>query len=323
MSGTLQDKLVYPDSERVRPLPLWAKFVVDIGFRVWKLDHDRAATIALVAPDKRYISPLLAASYVICKAHSDLSPEGAKNYLRWLSSLPKGTSVMLRKGDKIQRGWLQPRRGDCIGVQTESKSGGSTVHIIPESKSARIGVLPADIESLPKNQTGYDLRGNVDFLRTLLPDIDPLAYLSLSSNDCLIIGQIQRLKKEIVESGFAAKKTEGFVEGCLQDILRVRRFGGKLENCRTTIHKRSGREAPDYPSDEDPKLVLFDGALPFLKWHNLHQASHHVVILDYHDYQFGDALEALRQESLMRGQDLDFSDIDQIPPGVELAGFYR
>jgi hypothetical protein len=137
----------------------------------------------------------------------------------------------------------------------------------------------------------------------------------------MIVGLLRRLKEEISAEGFAVENSGETITGCLQDILRVRELGGKYENYRCTLHKRSGDEPPD--TDNPPGLIIYDGALAFMKWRHIQSPSNRLAILDPHDPAFPQAVEALNQDARMRGEDIDLSPIGSVSAGVEILGYYR
>jgi hypothetical protein len=254
-------------------------------------------------------------------SHDILCSEGAREYYQKLRTLPSGTPVTLRKEERIYYGYLKQKKGDWIGVQVEGEDGGSTERLIPPSRSSRIGMLNGDLNRLPKNQKGHQLRGNREFIDALLPNVDPLSFLSRSSHDCMIIGLLRRLKEEVSAEEFAVEQEEEVITGSLQDVLRVRQLGGKYENYRCTLHKRSGDEPPD--TGNPPGLIIYDGALAFMKWRHVQSPSSRLAILDPHDPAFPQAVEALHQDARMRGDDIDPSPLGSVPAGVEILGYYR
>lgn len=302
-------------------LPTWTSLPVKVGSHLGDLPPDSEAVFVAIVPDRRFFAVVCAASYVSATSHDLLDTEGAHEYYQDLCALPSGTPVTLRRKDRIYYGYLKQKKGDWIGVQVEGEEGGSTERLIPPGRSSRIGMLDDEVDSLPSNQRGRQLRGNREFVDAVLPDIDPLGFLSRSSHDCMIIGLLRRLREEVSTEGFAVEREGEIISGCLQDILRIRQLGGKYENYRCTLHKRSGDESPD--TDNPPGLIIYDGALAFLKWRHIESPSIRLAILDPHDPAFPHATEALHQDARMRGDDIDPSPLGSVPAGVEILGYYR
>jgi len=275
-----------------------------------------------VVPDRRYLSVICVASYIARKSVEEASAEKKQLYYDQLTDLPSGTPVAYRKGGRILKGWLRHRREERIGVQTESEEGGGTVRLVPPSKSTKIGLLREDPQSLPKNQKGHEVRANADFIDATLPDVDALSFLSRSSLDWLIIGQVSRLEREVQDVQLRVEGDKS-VEGNFQDLIRVRRFGGKLENFRVRVHRRSGTDPPAMSDDAEPEFVLFDGSLSFVKWSNDFPDQHQVAVIDRHDYRFDEATEELDQAVRMSLEDINPTAVPPLPASVEILGFYR
>lgn len=318
----LTERLRYIHEGEAHPLPSWTHFACRLGAALSSLDQQFPATVAVVVPDRRYLSVLCAASYIALKSVEESTEEKKQAYYEELTNLPSGTPVALRKSGRILKGWLRHRREELIGVQTECEEGGGTVQLISPSRSTRIGPLREDLQTLPKNQRGYQVRANVDFIESVLPNVDALSFLSKSSLVCLIIGQISRLEREIHDTQLRVEG-EKPAEGNFQDLMRVRRFGGKLENSRVRLHKRSGTDPPEMSGDAEPEFVLFDGSLSFVKWSNYFPDKHQVAVIDRHDYRFDEATEELDQAVRMSLEDIDMKAVAPLPASVEILGFYR
>ena len=305
----------------VHSLPAWTSLPIRVGSWLGDLSPGSESVFVAIVPDRRLFAALCATSYVSEISHNLLGTEGAREYYRELCTLPSGIPVTLRRKERIYYGYLKQKKGDWIGVQVEKEDGGSTERLIRPGRSSRIGMLDGEVDRLPKNQRGHQLRGNRGFIDALLPDVDPLGFLSRSSHDCMIVGLLRRLREEVSAEGFAVEREEEMITGCLQDILRVRQLGGKYENYRCTLHKRSGDEPPD--TSNPPGLIIYDGALAFMKWRHVQSSSNRLAILDPHDPAFPQAVEALHQDARMRGDDIDPSPLGSVPAGVEILGYYR
>lgn len=317
----LFESLKHLHQDEIHSLPEWTSFPIRLGNYLADLPPASEAVFTAIVPDRRLFASLCATSYVSAISYDLLGTEGVREYYQELCSLPSGTPVTLRSEERIYYGYLRQKKEDWIGVQVEGEDGGSTERLIHPGRSSRIGVLDGEVDSLPSNQRGHQLRGNKEFINALLPDVDPLGFLARSSHDCMIVGLLRRLEEEVSEKGFAVEREEEMIAGCLQDILRVRRLGGKYENYRCTFHKRSGDAPPDLGNP--PGLIIYDGALAFMKWRHVQSPSNRLAILDRHDPAFPKAVEALLQDARMRGEDFDPSPLEPVSAGVEILGYYR
>ena len=109
---------------------------------------------------------------------------------------------------------------------------------------------------------------------------------------CLIVGHLNALRAEIRDSTFAIgpeyyKARQGellpnggraygktdFVEGNLQDILRVRRFLGSDQAHMMDIFLVEARAPYEPNEDYGDTVIVFDGAAGFLKWMALPSAQ--------------------------------------------------
>lgn len=75
------------------------------------------------------------------------------------------------------------------------------------------------------------------------------------------------LRKEAQSTEFAARSSNGaFVEGTLQEVLRVREFSSANQSYRSQVFSVNNRKLPGTAGRMKPAFAVFDGATGFLKW---------------------------------------------------------
>ena len=315
------------------PLPSWGKYYLRLGAAVAQSnDAHQSLITALAVPTRSFAAVLIATGVVISKAKAidakrQVSPEA---HFDMLSTLPIGTSVILRRGEKTVKGLLLGARDirnngtKMIGVQTQNQKGGSLEEWLPVSSSPKIQVsttawtrLPADSEKAKDVRTSRS-----DFVSHVFQGADLWNFVTKSAFDCLILGNVRPLVQEVTETkltvGPRGRETSG---GTLQDILRVRRLHTNDDAFRSEIFPVNARNQT-MPSEEmEPHLVIFDGALGFLKWRDNWAHCDRVVVLDRTEPRFTEAVQMINEEYLSRVKERDMGLSEPPPRSVELVAF--
>jgi len=322
----------FSDGETLYRLPDWAQFCVATGKLVAGLGKDSQATLGIIAPTRRFAAAFCAAGTVFqLGSHSpeEGEIEAHLESLRAHHSKDRTspTSVTYLKGKRILRGQLK-EIGREVKIQVNSEKGDKKAFIVTSDskKILRIGIREPSERELPMSQKGRSIRSALPFLRSVLPDRDPCVFLARSRLECVLVGQIKRLKSEIREVSFAVETNEENEEACegrLQDLLRVERFGYTREGYRARICKSAGNSPPVLSEEDPPPVVFFDGAAGFMKWRDRFPDSHHVVVIERQDRSFEDAVNQLKRDSFMRRGPVDLSPLPAPPAGTEIMGYWR
>ena len=161
------------------PLPDWAKFHLQIGALIAESGSSKRNIVtALAVPTRNYAALLVAAGAIISKVKASDTRRRVSSaaHFEMLSSLPAGTSVLLRKGRKEVRGILvgiKDKNNDgtlMIGVQIQNRKGGSLTEWLPlnpHQKSKCPQELGPSSPLMPQNQQAQTRPARNSFAKSL------------------------------------------------------------------------------------------------------------------------------------------------------------
>lgn len=329
--------LFYLRDEEWTPIPPWARFFVEVGESVGAQIAEDVRTVAgVVLPIRSYAAALAAAGVVAARSSTPVSPADPYEYFEWLASLPKGTAVCLRDGDRELRAVLlgceETAYGPRVGVQVEKKvkGCGGLRRWFPPDSCKRIRRLEKELcaADLPKAQSGRSVVAEKEivernrFAQAFLGDANICDFVACSRLECLIAGPVGVLRQEIKETTFAtqATGTASPVEGTLQEILRVRKFSGVNDGYRTNaVYGNGGSAAEHSPA---PTVVVFDGAASFAKLRDDFRDSSWIVLIDQAERLADEAIDLLNGGYLQnRIEGSCGPDTPNVPAGVEMSIF--
>lgn len=288
-------KLHFEDSGRWYSLPEWAEYFISLGKQLAfaELSESRAVT-AIVVPTRAFGAAFVSLGMVISDAEArDHASEAV--HFESLFDLPAGTPVIFRpKPGKTLKGVMQsPEEYNgklYVRVQVHSSDGGGLTHLLDESRATQLQAARHS-GKLPKKQEGANLRLANQFVDKLLGETDPVQLGLRSKLCCAIVGRRNTLEHEIRKTPLALYVNgRPHAEGNLQDVLRVDRFVTEQQSYRSAL-VAVGAEPPSDEVIANVEMgVVFDGALGFLKWGDLWQSRHQVVILDRTESYFDEAI---------------------------------
>jgi hypothetical protein len=290
--------LHFEDSGDWYSLPEWAEYFINVGKHLASADHaDSRIVTAIVVPTRAFGAVFVSLGIVISDAASrDLTSDSA--HFESLFDLPPGAPVIYReRPGKILKGVMgEPEEMSgklFVRVQVHSKDGGSLTYLVSEANAFK--VQPARHSGkLPKKQGGQNARFANQFVDGLLGDADPVQLGLRSKLCCAIVGRKNILEHEIRRTRLALYANGcHHAQGCLQDVLRVDRFVSEQQSHRSALVP-VGTSPPSAEVVENVEMgVVFDGAHGFLKWGDLWQGRHQVVILDRTETYFDDAISTI------------------------------
>jgi hypothetical protein len=292
--------LFYGSATSWIPLPYWGLFFVEMGITLNTYDNrQRRVIVGIVPPTLSYAASLISFGVTVGKfAPIDRGDEAVRRFQQ-LSTLENGTSLFYRQKKKLIKVFFdgfKEMNGEIM-ICLDTKTNGERYYITP--KQALQVEFPAKSFSIsPKRPSRRITAHPSQFMSSLLDTNTATAIASQSSLDSLIIGSLYRLKEEIQDRPFAAKKDGEFIPGSLQDIVRVRKFSRNTETYRSEIYQVNSKECENV-GQEIPTVVIFDGAKSFLRWRTYWCQSHWVVLLDQTEPDFDIAIQAFNYEYVM------------------------
>jgi hypothetical protein len=321
--------LYYVTGGGYRPLPDWAKLFLAVGCLLASTDDQHSRLVAgLVLPVRSYAAALTAFGVVATRAYLGDSAADTAAHFAQLCRLPPGTPVSIQTDRRIKKGKLvgPEEQGGIPGLKV--RIGREEDRWLPYDLSYRIWPRSEALESLPLTQHGRSLTPATEFVRNILRDTDTDLYPITSRLDCIIAGSVQILRDEVTQKCFAIRTAGSeFETGSLQDVLRVKKFLKDGEGYRSDILSVHTNTVPKALTNSGiPAVVVFDGALGFLKWRSSWPRSNLAVLLARTDPRLVEAVQELNRPVSFRNcsvlPSLRYSGIEfkvpSIPKGIEL-----
>jgi len=319
MSEKLLPRLYYLSDNKPELLPEWAYFFIRLGYRLVNTSsNSHRFVIALAIPTRAFACNLVATGIAFAKADTNNLTNDA--HLQYIRSLNPGTPVYVRIANRKHRGVLQGFEEHFGKLYIAILTTESLERKLPLDRYASgITVSDRDIR-LPKlQQSGQQMDTPSEFVQICLGNEIANEYIHSSSFEALIIGKKSVIQHETCDIPFICgitSKSSG-VKGCLQEILRVRQFSGANRSYRAQCIPASSKTPEKEIGERKPAVVIFDGAVAYIKHGYKWTVSHQIVLLDRTERQFLDAVELLNQNYAYRSTD-DFNFPIKIPNGIEM-----
>lgn len=333
-------RLYYIDGNHREPLPEWGWYFISLGMDAANMrSKDKNLVIAAAIPTRAYAAVLVSLGIV----YIGLTENDVNIADEW-SKVSHGTSVIIQEGTKRLRGdFCGTRRFSednklRVGVHISSRKGEQlTRWFLPER--CAVSSLPSGATLFFPDSSENEIVKNQRFIAGLIRQENMRTLITKSYLRCLIVGHLNALRTEIRDSTFAvgpeyykagqgelspnggiAYEKPDFVEGTFQDILRVRRFLGSDQAYMMDIFPVEARAPYESNEDCDNTVIVFDGAAGFLKWRKYWPDKAKVVLLDWTDSHFEEAVQLVNTEYAARaGVPVNYS-IDS-PAGIEAIAF--
>ena len=317
-------RLYYLSDNEPKLLPEWAYFFMRLGHQLVDIPCDKHRFVTgLAIPTRAFSSSLIGAGIVFAKA-------GTENYvdevrLQYIRNLEPGTSVHVRKSNGKFKGIVErfeENNGQTyivIRITKSTSTTGSLKSILPLALYAsKITVAHNDI-SLSGKQSGRRMEAPSKFVQICLGKELAEEYIHSSSFEALIIGKKSVIQHEICDTPFICRDSSksADVKGYLQEILRVRQFSGTNKSYRIECISSLNEALKKEIGRREPPIVIFDGAVAYIKHGHKWTTSHQIVLLDRTERQFSDATELLNQNYAYRSID-KFKFPIKIPSGIEM-----
>ena len=329
----LSEQLVFRASGEWEPLPLWASSLVDLGDEIGSASRDLPLTLALAVPTRSFAAAMLVSGIISGRATRLPSERNRSRHFEMLCSLPEGTAVTFADGNVLRPGILAGVRdlqgGKRVRVQLQQRVEGKDSELacwVAEEKAVGIQVARNPDQVLPKGAgRGKRIIHSSAFLEAALPDYDTDRFVLETSLECVVVGPRKALTAELEYKSFAIS-VDGALSlmGSLQDICRFRRLLSRTEAYRCEIVPSQTKKAVSPAAMNRSTVVVFDGALAYIRWRHLWADTDQIVLLDRTESQFEDAALAFNQEFIQTRADSECSfDVPQMADGVETGLFER
>lgn len=301
-------------------LPAWLSFFLELGQQVAVTHDEGSRTCAVVIPPVRSFAAAFAATgAVLGVARAADSIPDLDAHFSGLCDLPKGTPLVVKKGDRIyaaaSRGAVELDGGVYLKVEYEHDG---VTHFVPRGECHRVQVGGGGKRSLPKTGQRGRSRG-VAAIEGILGD-RASEFLSMPSVDAVLIGQVSLLVEELM--GVAVRPVGHGDSVPLAALLRAGRFlpdGGISRSL--VLSDRTGEF--EMPVDDTPHVVVFDGARALSRYRSTFPASSWIAVLDRCSTALHEGVDVANEEFAVRQGAASYIDRLSIPDGTELQAFER
>ncbi len=316
----LPNRLYYMSKGKWEALPSWGQLFFDLGYALAVLDDSENRVVAgLALPTRAYAASLAALGVVVGRLSLLANGSEALKRFQQLATLAIGTSLFYRRNPPGERvkvffdGLSEDKSYICLRA-------GTYVYKIPPSLALQVEFPAREFASLPSRQS-HGLTGT-----TVSPFLSHFLGLAIAKSvalqsrlDCMMIGSLGRLEKEVNETQFAVRDSNGkFISGTLQDIMRVRRFSSN-EAYRSDIYHMHSKGGVGI-HQEMPLVTIFDGATSFLKSRNTWRHPHCIVLFDQTEPEFDAAVQAFNEDFIKNHlDDVDLKRQIKVPAKVPIS----
>ncbi|PKN19304.1 MAG: hypothetical protein CVU71_07290 [Deltaproteobacteria bacterium HGW-Deltaproteobacteria-6] len=311
--------LYYTNNDgRVDQIGEWAGWFDTAGEAIGSSIENNRFVLGLALPVRPFAALFLALGIIKGRESSTnvQSPDNSE-YFEYLENLPTSTNVTFLMKDKEK---LRQRVGNLSGIFADS-SGRKAIKVrYADDRKKKlqltrcfytynchdISILSQDsiIDISNYRKKGQSVIKSQDFLSAFVPDVN-VSILALTSRfDCLLVSTKKRLSFEL-DFNFSLKKTKSktFLQGTLKDIIRPRNNTLYSGSYRSLICPVNMKKPPE-PDGIQPWCIIFDSADGYLKWHQLFENSHQIVILDRAEKRFKEAAAHINQRYYNRADSL-------------------
>jgi hypothetical protein len=273
-------------------------------------------------PTRAYAAALIALGIVIERASVPIVVGEDSEYLEFLKTVKPGTPIRYRDETGLYPAEFvgieqTPDRAVVKIIQKRGKEKCDCWWPLGVAKKRLQIVGNAEVDSHATVST-HRIPFNDEFLRNILGDDIANNFATTSRLECVIIGHVNTLRYEIKETilGFRGKHNDGSLQG----VLRVRRFLGAGCAYRSNVIAVDKELGSAVVNEEIPQAVIFDGATSFLKRREAWRKSNWIVVLDWTEPYFSEAVAQLNEEYVERRVD---ETTIAVPTGVEALSFWE
>ena len=314
----LADRLRYIDGEKARPLPDWARYLIRLGESVGAQAGDAESVMAVASIPVRTFAAVLTSTGVIVRRALDPGHGlSLDEHFRRVSSKKIGTAVTVTRGKLRYTGVFQGtehRDGTSyLRVQLTGEGGGNETHSVPLHLADRVqlGSEPYELRNRRASQRASDPS---PFLIDCLEEMPATKFVQRARTDCVLRGHLSLLESELRDQLFEVNVGRA---GSLSQILRPKPIVPPGAPHRSIILKLRQSFTPIDPPE--PPVLVFDGALSFLR-HNGNIPSHSsIVLLDRSEARYDDAVDGVLELLRTRGSRREPPDgLGEVPRGLDL-----
>ena len=329
-------------------LPSWASFFGLVGARaIGQGSDDERLALAVSVPTATFCAAMIATGAVGERALTADQQSKAEK-IKWLRGLEEDAPIIfLDKTDAQQVLPVVQRRGRFQGFKdiideeylvvrttdTRARDRTNMDRLLKRDLWFDIRPDPHPGRRLPPQEPeqtilipGLDRR--YQLASVLLDGSDVGPFYDVSSKECLVIASYGRhgaFKEEITEVEFGARSdiSGRSVRGPLQEVLQMDLSPGNQAISKAELWSADRSREQISAMEDEPKLVIFDGASAYLSWRLHFLKSNMIVVLDRTDPQYQMGVMEAKQGYFQRiGSEVDLSFGIDCPSGVDMLKYW-
>jgi hypothetical protein len=317
--------LQYRNSSGWISMPYWAVSLISLGSAIAspRDPHYRFIT-GLAVPVRAYAAALIAMGLVSERAKTPFNSIGELEHFEYFKTIAPGSHVLYRVGENWYHGEF---------IKAEKKADGPFVSVLwingrkklpctlslNEAKK-RIQIVGSTKSAESERVVGHRINYNRKFLQIIVDNDKVDEFVMRSRLECVIIGCVNTLRHEIKETEISFGSRH--IAGTFQDVLRARKFLPEGSAYRSNVMPVDREQASLTANQETPYMVIFDGAISFLKWRDYWRRSNWLVLLDKTESCFQEAADQLNNEYVeKRVSDTSIENVLTLPQGIEVISF--
>jgi hypothetical protein len=301
------------------------RFLVELGDVLNRGSDDRTRlTVGVSVPARPYAALFAALGAVLSGATPGMgSSQDSRAYFDHLAALPTGTPVSWHRGATTVLGKLAGTRelnGEML-LMIQTAENGSFKQSCSVNGCEGVQVLDEEVRLAKNPGKGRPVRGRVPLLSELLPARSVFPFVSQNILSALVIGTASQIYAEAEHAQLAVPKGTSNIAGRLDELLRVKRPGHPGDSYRSLI-VGSNSPAVAKLTRVLPGTVVFDGALPYLRWRGNWGGSAALLVLDRSEAHAEEAAAALDQDrTLYSASPWQLDPGIELPEGIEVTGY--
>lgn len=317
-------QLYYQQSSSWKVLPQWGQFFIKLGTAIASQPLTKhRLVLGLAIPTRAFAASLTATGVVTYLAYTKaFSAKDEAAHIEKICSLKAGDPLIYRKKNFVEKGLFKEiyNLENTLYARIKISEHRNETTSIPQPLFLNIEPIDDPSFTLPKRKSKKPIVPNneYEFISAYMGKDLASKMITYSRNDCLIIGSKAQIYHEVIENRFALKdESSSFVEGTLGMLMRLRASGNINAAYRTKLISAVDTST-DLQLTVRPRVVIFNGATSFLKWHHAWRSSHWIVFLNRTDSFFHEAAKELNQEYILKRADTNPPNISlQLPQQME------
>jgi hypothetical protein len=316
--------LVYKNGNDWMPLPIWAKYFLELGATLSEYSvPGNNFVAAITVPTRGFAASLFCSGLILQRGI--LPTQCSEQHIEKIASLPIGTPVRFPSNNHQKDGLYNGEVSSCgkryFRIQYEQ---GSEISI-PVESAQKIEISGKDQIKLHKSQSGRELVPPSSLLKHLFDPPLLSRFVTESKLECVMLGQLNSLTQELMDHTIGYQIIEGRVaEGKILDLVRPKGTQYKTSNTsyRTLILPSSNKYNSQFTSKLNNFVTVFDNALSYIKWRSAFKNTNWVVILEKTDRNFDLALKEVNEDYYQnRIEKPSKIQLPNPPAGIELMFF--